>query len=169
MTAPTATDPPPATEDQATEDQAIEDQATEDQATEDQAEPKPFFILYLGEPEFSIELSLLVQWVHGLLIPAYGNEVSSARPWCSQWWQHATAIAHFHGLWLAWQHLTGPRADRLGPTTWHRDFLLPTMNTLRSADGPFAGCKPGSHRPKDAPPTEPFGDILDLTEETSGR
>ncbi|MFI5934081.1 DUF4913 domain-containing protein [Actinoplanes sp. NPDC051494] len=115
---------------------------------------KPFFILYLGEPEFSTELNLLTQWVHGLLLPAYGEEVTTTLPWCPQWWQHVTAIAQLHGLWLAWQHLTGPKADLIGPATWHRDFLAPAMNTLRSPNGPFAGCKPGSHRPKETPPIQ---------------
>ncbi|GLY02441.1 MULTISPECIES: DUF4913 domain-containing protein [Actinoplanes] len=121
-------------------------------------EAKPFFILYLPEPDFSIELSLLAQWVHGLLVPAYAEEVTSARPWCTQWWMHTSAIAQLHGLWLAWQQLTGPKADRLGPTSWHRDFLAPTMNALRSPDGPFAGCKPRTHRDKEAPPIEAFGE-----------
>jgi len=160
MTAPTATEPATTKPETETETGAESKPGKETKPgaeSEPETEAKPFFILYLTEPEFSTEMSLLAQWVHGLLLPAYAGEVSSARPWCPQWWQHMPAIAHLHGLWLAWQHLTGAKADRLGPTTWHRDFLLPTMNTLRSADGPFAGCKPGSHRPKEVPTIESFG------------
>ncbi|MEV0215386.1 DUF4913 domain-containing protein [Micromonospora sp. NPDC050695] len=125
-------------------------------------EPQPFFILYLPDPAYSIELDLLARWVHGLLLPIYGQETSSTRPWCPQWWQHMSAVGHLHSLWLAWQALTGAGAEATGPAMWHRDFLMPIMNTLRAPDGPFAGCKAGAHRPKETPPIEEFGAPLPL-------
>lgn len=117
-------------------------------------EPDPFFILYLGGPDYLEELRRLSMWVEKLLIPVYGEEVTSGAPWCSRWPEHTEAIALFHGLWLAWQDKTGPKASLTGPSEWHRDHLGPTMATLRHPSGPFAGCKPGAHRAKQRPPVE---------------
>ncbi|MBL6279637.1 DUF4913 domain-containing protein [Micromonospora fiedleri] len=114
-------------------------------------EGKPFFILYLDAAEYEEELRRLSYWVENLLLPVYGGEVSSSSPWCPRWWEHPEAIAYLHGLWLAWQERTGPQASGSDPATWHQSHLWPTMDALRSPNGPFAGCKPGSHRPKERP------------------
>lgn len=114
-----------------------------------EAESKPLFILYLDGAEYARQLRRLTLWVHHVLLPVYGSEVTSSTPWCTRWWAHPEAIARLHGLWLAWGDLTGPGSDALGPATWHRDHLTSVMNTLRSTDGPFAGCKPGNHRKSD--------------------
>ncbi|MFJ5035663.1 DUF4913 domain-containing protein [Streptomyces sp. NPDC088560] len=90
-------------------------------------------------------------WVNNLLVPVYCREVSSARPWCSRWWEHMEAVAHFYALWMAWQNLTGAESALDGPAVWHRDFLRPVMEAVRDASGPFAGCKPGAHRHKEPP------------------
>ncbi|PZF91224.1 DUF4913 domain-containing protein [Micromonospora endophytica] len=118
-------------------------------------EATPFFILYLDGPEYGEELRRLSYWVESLLLPVYGGEVTSSSPWCPRWREHPEAIAYLHGLWLAWQERTGPQAQLSDPATWHQSYLWPTMDTLRSGNGPFAGCKPGSHRPKERPPVEP--------------
>ncbi|MFD5065098.1 DUF4913 domain-containing protein [Streptomyces sp. NPDC058394] len=114
----------------------------------------PPFILYKSGSEFSSALSSLVTWVHGLLLPVYGREVSSAEPWCTRWFEHMEAVAQLYGLWMAWQELTGERSSLSGPAAWHRDYLTPVMMALRNPSGPFAGCKPGQHRAKQPPPTE---------------
>ncbi|MDX3850987.1 DUF4913 domain-containing protein [Streptomyces sp. AK02-01A] len=93
-------------------------------------------------------------WVHQLLLPVYGRETSSNAPWCPRWWEHMEAVAQLHGLWLAWQELTGADAALSGPASWHRDYLGPVFASLRDPAGPFAGCKTGSHRVKDLPPVE---------------
>ncbi|WUP22399.1 DUF4913 domain-containing protein (plasmid) [Streptomyces sp. NBC_00271] len=93
-------------------------------------------------------------WVHGLLLPVYGREVTSMAPWCSRWWEHLEAVAQLYGLWMAWQELTGDGSALSGPASWHRDFLMPVMSSLRDPSGPFAGCKPGLHRDKESPPIE---------------
>ena len=112
---------------------------------------KPFFILYLSGPDYLDELDRLTTWVNNLLIPVYGREVTSGAPWCPEWPQHPEAVAQFHGLWLAWQENTGPKAPLSGPAQWHRDHLGPVMQSLRDPSGPFAGCRRGSHRDKEAP------------------
>ncbi|MET8454332.1 DUF4913 domain-containing protein [Streptomyces sp. NPDC005209] len=122
----------------------------------------PKFILYLEGPEYGRTLRQLTLWVHHVLLPVYGREVTSMAPWCSRWWEHPEAVAVMHGLWLAWGEMsdTGSESGMSGPAGWHRDFLNPTMQNLRDPAGPFAGCKPGSHRPKDTPPVDavdPFG------------
>ncbi|MEV6693488.1 DUF4913 domain-containing protein [Micromonospora sp. NPDC051196] len=114
-------------------------------------ESRPFFILYLHGAEYEEELRRLSYWVQALLLPVYGGEVTSSSPWCPRWREHAEAIAYLHGLWLAWQERTGPQAQASDPATWHQSYLWPTMDVLRSPNGPFAGCKPGSHRPKERP------------------
>ncbi|WP_433533067.1 DUF4913 domain-containing protein [Micromonospora sp. CA-263727] len=121
---------------------------------EDAEEARPFFILYLYGEEYVEELRRLSSWVEDLLLPVYGGEVSSSSPWCPRWREHPEAIAYLHGLWLAWQERTGPKAQASDPATWHQSYLWPTMEALRSANGPFAGCKPGLHRPKDRPEVE---------------
>nr|WP_251693023.1 DUF4913 domain-containing protein [Streptomyces sp. CHD11] len=111
-------------------------------------------------PAYAKELRQLTLWTHHVLLPVYGREASSGLPWCPVWWNHAEAVAHLHGLWLAWGDLTGPGSPPSGPAQWHRDYLLPAMSALRDAAGPFAGCKPGMHRPKEAPQVDavdPFG------------
>ncbi|GAA4788310.1 hypothetical protein GCM10023220_10990 [Streptomyces ziwulingensis] len=121
---------------------------------------EPRFILYLDGPEYTHNLRQLTLWTHHVLLPVYGREITSAAPWCSRWWEHQEAVAQLHGLWLAWADLTGPDSPLSGPANWHRDHLGPVMQSLRDPMGPFAGCKPGSHRAKEAPPVDildPFG------------
>ncbi|WP_235215613.1 DUF4913 domain-containing protein [Phaeacidiphilus oryzae] len=122
--------------------------------------PPPPFILYRQGPEYLDELRALTLWTHQLLLPIYGREVTSSAPWCPVWWEHPEAVAQLHALWLAWQALTGAGSDPLGPANWHRDYLGPVMGSLRDPAGPFAGCKPGTHRDKRPPAVEaldPFG------------
>ncbi|MFE2584837.1 DUF4913 domain-containing protein [Streptomyces sp. NPDC059378] len=142
---------------------AGEPQAPGDQdapAPEPEAPAPPRFILYLQGAEYGQTLRRLTLWVHNVLLPVYGREVTSTAPWCSRWWEHHEAVAQLHALWLAWGELTGPDGGHTGPAAWHRDFLGPVMATLRDPQGPFAGCKPGGHRAKEAPPVDardPFG------------
>ncbi|MER6531805.1 DUF4913 domain-containing protein [Streptomyces sp. NPDC001508] len=120
----------------------------------------PQFILYLEQPAYTHALRQLTLWTHHVLLPVYGREISSTAPWCSRWWEHPEAVAQLHGLWLAWGDLTGPGSPATGPASWHRDHLSPVMSSLRDPQGPFAGCKPGMHRPKEMPPIDhldPFG------------
>ncbi|WP_229403248.1 DUF4913 domain-containing protein [Micromonospora okii] len=118
----------------------------------DGQEPEePFFILYLAGPDYREELRRLTDWVNNLLVPVYGREVTSGSPWCPEWPKHPEAVAQFHGLWLAWQENTGPKAPLSGPALWHRDHLGPVMQSLRDPSGPFAGCRRGHHREKEVP------------------
>ncbi|WSU86884.1 DUF4913 domain-containing protein (plasmid) [Streptomyces globisporus] len=118
---------------------------------EDLEAGEPSFILYLDGERYAEAKQALTVWVHHLLLPVYGRETVSARPWCPRWWEHLEALAQLYGLWMSWQHYTGAGSDLGGPTVWHRDCLGPVMLSLRDPAGPFAGCKPGSHRPKPAP------------------
>lgn len=125
-----------------------------------QSPDAPQFILYLQGPAYLSMLRRLTLWAHHVLLPVYGREITSTAPWCSRWWEHPEAVAQLHGLWMAWSELTGPGSDMTGPALWHRDYLGPVLDSLRDPAGPFAGCKPGSHRPKDIPPVDavdPFG------------
>lgn len=116
----------------------------------------PAFILYLDGEEYAEEMRNLALWVSDLLLPVYGREVTSAQPWCPRWWEHLEAVARLHALWLAWQEYTDPEAGVSGPAVWHRDHLGPVMTELRAPNGPFAGCRPGGHRPKEAPSVEAY-------------
>ncbi|WP_139275613.1 DUF4913 domain-containing protein, partial [Mangrovactinospora gilvigrisea] len=82
-----------------------------------------------------------------LLLPVYGREITTARPWCPEWHQHPEAVARLHALWLAWQQYTAPSAGLAGPSMFHRDHLDPALLQLRSADGPFAACTTNVNRP----------------------
>jgi hypothetical protein len=124
--------------------------------TESPRDQRSNFILYLDGLEYHEEFTQLSLWVRNLLMPVYGREITSNAPWCSCWWEHPEALAQLHGLWMAWQELTRSAAGRTGPATWHRDFLTVTMSALRDPSGPFAGCKPGAHRPKESPPIDEF-------------
>lgn len=122
-----------------------------------QARPEaPPFILYLDGPMHVEALEGLSRWVRHLLLPVYGREVTSASPWCPSWWLHPDAVAQLYGLWMAWQELTVPTGGYTGPAVWHRDYLTHVMASLRDPNGPFAGCKGGAHRAKEAPEMDPF-------------
>ncbi|MEV6695194.1 DUF4913 domain-containing protein [Micromonospora sp. NPDC051196] len=122
--------------------------------------PLPVFVDEPSAPEFMPYLQgrrrleaqrALTQWVHQLLVPVYLREVTSAAPWCTRWWLHPEAVMQLHGLHLAWRELTGPGSALSGPAHWHRDYLGPTLASLRDPAGTFAGCKPGRHRDKPPP------------------
>ncbi|MEU3619889.1 DUF4913 domain-containing protein [Streptomyces sp. NPDC006872] len=118
------------------------------------APAEPPFILYKSGEAFGSATADLATWVHGLLLPVYGREVSSTAAWCTRWWEHLEAVAQLYGLWMAWMALTNGDAPLTGPASWHRDFLNPVMLTLRDPSGTFAGCKPGRHRKTEPVPIE---------------
>ncbi|MGW3459246.1 DUF4913 domain-containing protein [Streptomyces olivaceoviridis] len=132
---------------------SVPDLTPPDEASPGKAPPTapPPFILYQQGEDFQTELQALVFWVHQLLLPVYGREISSNAPWCPRWWEHIEAVAQLHALQMAWQELTSGDAALTGPATWHRDFLAPVLTTLRDPNGPFAGCKAGNHRLKEPP------------------
>ncbi|MFF8866018.1 DUF4913 domain-containing protein [Streptomyces sp. NPDC015139] len=112
-----------------------------------QEAPASIFILALAGPAYVEELAALTSWVHDLLLPVYGREITTGRPWCEQWQEHPEAVARLHGLWLAWQQLTDVEAGLVGPSTWHRDHLDPTLLQLRTPEGPFGACTTSPARP----------------------
>ncbi|MGW2702371.1 DUF4913 domain-containing protein [Streptomyces sp. NPDC001340] len=109
--------------------------------------PASVFILALGAKAYAEELAALTNWVHNLLLPVYGREITTGRPWCRQWQEHPEAVARLHALWLAWQQLTDVQAGLTGPSTWHRDHLDPALLQLRTPDGPFGACTTSATRP----------------------
>ncbi|MFE3197785.1 DUF4913 domain-containing protein [Embleya sp. NPDC059237] len=104
-------------------------------------------ILAFDPPQYAAELAALRMWVEDLLLPVYGRETSTNRPWCSQWQEHPEAVVRLHGLWLAFQQLTDADAGLTGPATWHRDYLDPTLAQLRDPAGPFGACTTNAARP----------------------
>ncbi|MFI9332426.1 DUF4913 domain-containing protein [Kitasatospora sp. NPDC052868] len=109
--------------------------------------PASVFILAMGGAEYAAELAALGNWVTHVLLPTYGREIGSTRPWCARWYEHQEAVARLHALWLAWQQLTDTEAGLTGPSTWHRDHLDHTLLQLRAPDGPFAACTTSPARP----------------------
>ena len=136
-------------------------------STEREAEPEQetgptsVFILALGGEAYAVELAALSDWVNYLFLPVYGREISTIRPWCTQWHEHPEAVARLHALWLAWQQLTDAEAGLSGPSTWHRDHLDQALVHLRAPDGPFAACTTSPTRPNHrvlaTPAPEQFG------------
>jgi hypothetical protein len=119
---------------------------SESSTTPEQA-PRSPFILAMGGAAYATELAALTYWVRHLLLPVYGREISTTRPWCAHWTEHPEAVARLHALWLAWQQLTSAEAGLAGPSTWHRDHLDHTLAHLRAPDGPFAACTTSAARP----------------------
>ncbi|MFE0762884.1 DUF4913 domain-containing protein [Streptomyces smyrnaeus] len=109
--------------------------------------PSSLFILALEGRAYEQELAALATWVHNLLLPVYGREITSSSPWCQQWSEHPEAVARLHALWLAWQQYTDAEAGLAGPSLWHRDHLDPALLHLRAADGPFGACTTSPARP----------------------
>jgi len=109
--------------------------------------PASVFILALDDAAYAVELAALTNWVEQLLLPSYGREISTTRPWCDQWHEHPEAVGRLHALWLAWQQLTDVEAGLSGPSTWHRDHLDPALLQVRAPDGPFAACTTSPSRP----------------------
>ncbi|MFE4482090.1 MULTISPECIES: DUF4913 domain-containing protein [Streptomycetaceae] len=119
-----------------------------DPGSEDAPEAAPpLFILAMGGAQYAAELAELSFWVTHILLPVYGREIGSTRPWCAKWHEHPEAVARLHALWLAWQQLTAAEAGQGGPSTWHRDHLDHAIAQLRSPDGPFAACTTSPSRP----------------------
>ncbi|MEE4544491.1 DUF4913 domain-containing protein [Streptomyces sp. V4-01] len=135
-----------------------EDGRTTPETAPADAEPAavPRFILYLEGEELRHVTALLSRWVNHLLVPVYVKGHSSSSPWCSRWWLHDDAVAHLYGLWMAWLEMTDPGQGLCGPANWHRDYLAPLMGFLRDPSGPFAGCRPGTHRAQERPPIEDY-------------
>ncbi|MEU4200805.1 DUF4913 domain-containing protein [Streptomyces sp. NPDC026294] len=106
----------------------------------DQAGPASVFILAMAGKAYAEELAALKAWVDDLLLPVYGREITSTRPWCQQWAEHPEAVARLHALWLAWQQFTDADAGLAGPSLWHRDHLDHGLAQLRAPDGPFSAC-----------------------------
>lgn len=122
-------------------------EATTSGADEGSAEPSSPFILALDGRTYEKELAALRTWVEDLLLPVYGREIHSTRPWCRQWPEHPEAVARLHALWLAWQQFTDAEAGLAGASLWHRDHLDPALMQLRSAEGPFSACTTSPARP----------------------
>jgi hypothetical protein len=129
------------------ESTAAADAGTEHANSERSEGPTSVSILALDGEEYSAELEALTVWVNHLLLPVYGREISTTRPWCYQWHEHAEAVARLHALWLSWQQLTNSEAGLSGPSMWHRDHLDHTLLHLRAPDGPFAACTTSPARP----------------------
>jgi hypothetical protein len=125
------------------------DDVTAQDASPDSLEqaPRSPFILAMGGAAYATELAALTYWVRHLLLPVYGREISTTRPWCAQWPEHPEAVARLHALWLAWQQLTDHGAGQVGASTWHRDHLDHALAQLRAPDGPFAACTTSAARP----------------------
>lgn len=111
------------------------------------AEAASVFVLALAGQAYAEELAALKVWVEDLLLPVYGREITSTRPWCAQWTKHPEAVARLHALWLAWQQFTDAEAGLSGPSMWHRDHLDPALLQLRAPDGPFSACTTSPTRP----------------------
>lgn len=125
---------------------ATTEEAPDGQATQ-VGRPSSPFIVAMGGEKYATELAGLADWVHFVLLPFYGREISTARPWCKKWYEHPEAVARLHALWLAWQQLTATEAGQIGTSTWHRDHLDHALLQLRAPDGPFAACTTSAARP----------------------
>lgn len=140
------TDEQPAPEDGA-ENNGSGREATAQDTKDGSDGPSSPFILTLEGPAYAKELAALRVWVEDLLLPVYGREITSTRPWCPQWTEHPEAVARLHALWLAWQQFTDAKGGLAGPSLWHRDHLDPALLQLRAPDGPFSACTTSPARP----------------------
>ncbi|MER6843497.1 DUF4913 domain-containing protein [Streptomyces platensis] len=121
--------------------------AGSDSAATGAENPCSIFILALDGTAYAQELAALTIWVRHLLLPVYGREITTGRPWCQLWHEHPEAVARLHALWLAWQQLTDIEAGPTGPSVWQRDHLDPALFQLRAPDGPFGACTTSPARP----------------------
>lgn len=117
----------------------------------------------------------LAEWVQEWLFPVYRRSVRGhQRTWCSQWWNHAEAVARLEALWRAWEHLRQDPAT--GLSVWFRDHADHHMTVLLDADGPFKSCDgqhsehPVEELPHDPPPHGMFEpeDFADTTPVRAG-
>ncbi|MFE2864902.1 DUF4913 domain-containing protein [Embleya sp. NPDC059259] len=129
-------------------DDAVSEPSSADGAgSESKPKTTSICILAFDPPQYTAELAALRLWVEDLLLPVYGREISTNRPWCERWQEHPEAVVRLHGLWLAFQQLTDAEAGLTGPATWHRDHLDPTLAQLRDPGGPFGACTTNATRP----------------------
>ncbi|GAB3214266.1 hypothetical protein GCM10027294_53240 [Marinactinospora endophytica] len=93
------------------------------------------------------EVARLGMWVDGYLVRVWVHSVTSTRPWCAHWREHRDAVSVLHALWLSWQEMIETsQAGSVGPSLWIHTHLRPTLDFLRSAQGPFAACMRGPNR-----------------------
>ncbi|WP_053803656.1 DUF4913 domain-containing protein [Streptomyces rimosus] len=109
--------------------------------------PAPRPILELEGEEFESEVDTLTDWVETFLMDTYGDEVSTAAPWCLQWQEHEDVLAWLHALWLAYHQHKEPDAGLAGMAVWHRDFLTHTMAAVRAPGGSLSACMTDPDRP----------------------
>ena len=114
---------------------------------DDSGQGESMFILALDDEAYAREIAAMVPWVDEIFLKIYGREVSSSRPWCVRWPEHAEVVARLHALWLAWQALTHVEAGHAGPSTWQRDHLDPALLQLRDPAGPLGACTTHPDRP----------------------
>lgn len=117
--------------------------ATDSEGDGDDEGPTPF-IFNMSRDAYRAELASLVTWVDTFLVPVYVGEASA---WCPVWWEHHEAVGRLHALRLAYNELADTAASGpSGPASWHRDHLDPSLDRLRSQNGPFAAClTPAGH------------------------
>jgi hypothetical protein len=104
-------------------------------------------ITAMEDAAYARELDQLTQWVNSVLLPVYGREVSTTRPWCPCWREHREAVARLHALWQSWKQHTASDAGLSGMSVWHRDHLDHALAQLRAPDGPFGACTTSPTRP----------------------
>ncbi|MEV4212599.1 DUF4913 domain-containing protein [Micromonospora sp. NPDC049662] len=78
-------------------------------------------------------------WVGGYFAPMFLHRVpgNPRIRWCSQWWQHAEAIARLTLLWNTWE---GARWEPAAKSGWWLD-LDHHLPILLGIDGPFRNCR----------------------------
>jgi Domain of unknown function (DUF4913) len=104
----------------------------------------------------------LEQWVVGYFTPMFLHRVpgNPRARWCSQWWDHAEAIARLTVLWNGWESARWEPSAK--PGWWlDLDHHLPILTGL---DGPFRNCRQpegaraGKHDPEVGPSNVPAPD-----------
>ncbi|GAA3299225.1 hypothetical protein GCM10020295_36860 [Streptomyces cinereospinus] len=104
--------------------------------------PASVFILALDNKAYGVELDALTGWVNHLLLPVYGREITTSRPWCHQWHEHPEAVTRLHALWLAWQQFTDVEAG----------LAAPRSGTATTSTPPGCSCALRTGRSPPAPP-----------------
>ncbi|SHN19780.1 DUF4913 domain-containing protein [Cryptosporangium aurantiacum] len=102
-------------------------------------------------------------WVTDYFTPMFLHRIGDAtrHRWCTQWWDHAEAIARLTLLWTTWETA---RWDPNAKAGWWLD-LDHHLPILLAADGPFRTCRPAvDDRPaKHEPGKPPVNDLAPIS------
>jgi hypothetical protein len=88
----------------------------------------------------------LEDWIVNFMQRTLERRASNTKRWCAQWHKHPEVISRFWALYHAYLQIED-EGDAIQMSIWYVDHLDRHLETITSADGPFAACSIDRHTP----------------------